>query len=138
MSKHIKTPKICEACGISCYQLEKLKESGKMRVCSCCNQAYYCSAACQRNHWKHHKPDCSENAKVPRPGDTTLKRIELDIRTLEIDKNENNKNASRWGVLGCSYIQKGKLLGKVKGLESMQKAVDVIVRIAELTAKGEY
>jgi tetratricopeptide (TPR) repeat protein len=51
-----------------------------------------------------------------------LKQIELEIRTLEIDINRDIKNSSRWYALGSSYIKKGKLLGKVKGIESMKKA----------------
>ena len=29
-----------------------------MRVCSACNAARYCGVACQRLHWKAHKPEC--------------------------------------------------------------------------------
>ena len=29
-----------------------------MKVCSVCQAARYCGAACQKLHWKTHKPEC--------------------------------------------------------------------------------
>ena len=36
-----------------------------LRTCSACKNAWYCSVACQRSHWKSHKPRClvTRNAK---------------------------------------------------------------------------
>ena len=31
-----------------------------MQRCSACNETYYCSQACQKEHWKIHKKDCKE------------------------------------------------------------------------------
>ena len=48
--------KLCAACGVS--------PSGntKLLTCSGCHVARYCSPACQRSHWKVHKPDCKAAA----------------------------------------------------------------------------
>lgn len=38
----------CEMCG----------EKGRFKKCSGCKKVYYCNGACQKNHWKIHKPTC--------------------------------------------------------------------------------
>jgi hypothetical protein len=34
----------------------------EMKVCSVCNAARYCGPACQKLHWKAHKPECKRIA----------------------------------------------------------------------------
>ena len=34
------------------------RKNGEVQKCSGCRQAFYCSKACQRKHWKKHKPNC--------------------------------------------------------------------------------
>ena len=50
--------KLCAACGVS--------PSGntKLLACSGCHAARYCSPACQRSHWKVHKPGCKAAAAL--------------------------------------------------------------------------
>ncbi len=38
----------CHCCG----------SDASCRRCSGCDDAYYCSAACQRSHWRAHRPTC--------------------------------------------------------------------------------
>jgi hypothetical protein len=46
--------RLCDNCARSC------KEAGvdAMRACSRCRMAFYCSAECQKQKWKLHKPLC--------------------------------------------------------------------------------
>jgi hypothetical protein len=45
---------------LGCDQIEPIK--GQFQTCSACKTALYCSVACQRKHWKVHKPECQNNA----------------------------------------------------------------------------
>ena len=38
----------------------------KLPTCGQCSQAYYCSADCQRKHWKKHKPVCGRGGPPTR------------------------------------------------------------------------
>ncbi|KAJ7714155.1 hypothetical protein B0H16DRAFT_1435632 [Mycena metata] len=45
----------------------RLEEWGsKAMACKACGRVAYCSAACQRNHWPTHKPECLEHRKANR------------------------------------------------------------------------
>ena len=46
----------CDCCG-----------SEASRRCSGCDDAYYCSAACQRLHWKTHRRDCRRSRLSTEP-----------------------------------------------------------------------
>jgi hypothetical protein len=43
----------CSGCGRTDYE-------GHLRACSACKKAAYCSQACQKAHWKVHKPECKK------------------------------------------------------------------------------
>ena len=43
----------------ACQYHSDYKEDLKMKVCSRCQSAYYCSPECQRSHWKIHKHHCT-------------------------------------------------------------------------------
>jgi len=43
----------CHSCG------KRERENAKLLVCSKCKLAKYCTADCQKQHWKVHKPHCS-------------------------------------------------------------------------------
>jgi hypothetical protein len=48
-----------------CYSCGKVAAEGKrLSRCSRCQVAQYCDAACQRAHWKKHKPLCCQVAPV--------------------------------------------------------------------------
>jgi ankyrin repeat protein len=49
------TPPCCANC---------LKGDIKLRACSTCHAAQYCSTACQRAHWRAHKPACISTKDV--------------------------------------------------------------------------
>ena len=40
-------------CCLGCHQ-----PVAKIKLCSRCKTAVYCSAECQRKHWPKHKRDC--------------------------------------------------------------------------------
>lgn len=42
----------------SCY-----KESDELKTCTACRSVRYCTAKCQRDHWKFHKPTCKRMAE---------------------------------------------------------------------------
>ncbi len=47
-------PKVCEGCG----------QEGASKCCSGCLEAFYCSTACQRQHWKAgHRNKCVKAEK---------------------------------------------------------------------------
>jgi len=54
----------------TCAQCGPVKDAGiTMKICSVCLVARYCGAACQKLHWKAHKPECkriqAQNAAGP-------------------------------------------------------------------------
>ncbi|KAJ7184657.1 hypothetical protein C8R46DRAFT_938641 [Mycena filopes] len=49
-----KSPLRCDHCRKSTKELG----ISKMKLCSACSSAPYCSVECQRLHWKRHKVDC--------------------------------------------------------------------------------
>lgn len=55
----------CNSCGTAAGPKQKLS------VCSRCKRAWYCSAKCQKNDWKTHKPSCVK-LHTFRSGDTAL------------------------------------------------------------------
>lgn len=48
--KPLRDKHLCAACGA---------KKANLRVCARCNTVSYCGAACQRGHWKTHKPSCT-------------------------------------------------------------------------------
>ena len=53
--------KLCAACGVS------PSGNAKLLTCSGCHVARYCNPACQRSHWKVHKPGCKAAAALNVP-----------------------------------------------------------------------
>ena len=59
------TLKRCEACGKQTYLGTKVDkgrspafETVQLLACAACEKVYYCGKACQKSHWKVHKPSC--------------------------------------------------------------------------------
>ncbi|KAJ4493579.1 hypothetical protein C8J55DRAFT_555014 [Lentinula edodes] len=46
-----------------CHQCQVTKRVGELKLCSRCRNARYCSAACQKEHWKAHKAFCKSPDK---------------------------------------------------------------------------
>jgi hypothetical protein len=53
-------PRCCAACGAA------PAGGAALRACARCRRARYCGAACQRTHWKAHKPACNAAAAPDR------------------------------------------------------------------------
>jgi hypothetical protein len=45
----------CAACGVTSLRAE-------LKCCTGCGDAFYCDEACQRAHWRAHKPTCRSKA----------------------------------------------------------------------------
>ena len=43
---------------VGCTQLAHMGHKIKRKLCSACRQVHYCSAECQKKHWKSHKQAC--------------------------------------------------------------------------------
>ncbi|KAJ6571347.1 hypothetical protein B0H19DRAFT_1129786 [Mycena capillaripes] len=71
-----------------CHKCQATKHLSELKICSRCQSAKYCSKACQKAHWKTHKPHC----KSPE-----------DVKLEPVDESWNNVFAShghkRAGVL---------------------------------------
>jgi hypothetical protein len=50
----------CLACGLHHADEELVARGGKLRRCSRCRRASYCSAAYQHAHWQAHKAECKQ------------------------------------------------------------------------------
>ena len=81
----------------------------KMRVCSRCRKANYCSRDCQKKDWKRHRNIC----KKIHAGLSVLKNNEnKEKRKMEEDRNEN---VSKEKKLTFSSVKKRKIIGQVIG-----------------------
>merc|ERR1719174_3421692 len=54
MLKDLKLARVCDGCGASARD-----EGVRLRVCTRCRQAFFCSQACLERSYKRHKPDCT-------------------------------------------------------------------------------
>ena len=63
--KEVKSVKKMGLCyNSSCSKPNRRVERCKMFSCTRCGGANYCSDACQKTHWKEHKPICDEDVKL--------------------------------------------------------------------------
>jgi ankyrin repeat protein len=89
-----KTITICGWCRASGDQ----EKGVVLRFCSECKNAAYCSAACQKKHWKEHKPAC-----VERRG----RKLIRAIAEGDLAKVKRIVKKSRWAVNArVDYITK--------------------------------
>jgi hypothetical protein len=49
--------KACTRCGTP-----EFVAGVKLKMCGGCEAVHYCSVACQKAHWKEHKPQCAKRA----------------------------------------------------------------------------
>jgi hypothetical protein len=52
--KALKLERVCDGCGVSARD-----EGVRLRVCTRCRQAFFCSQACLERSYERHKPDCT-------------------------------------------------------------------------------
>ena len=65
-------PNQCAGCGV-----EERKGGGELLQCAKCKKRKYCSAECQKAHWKYHKLLCKDFEKME-PGKAHL----TDVRGI--------------------------------------------------------
>ena len=71
-----------------CFNCQTEGRSPPLRKCTQCETAYYCSRACQRAHWKIHKPICIA-AVAAKAQDATRQRLARAVREEGTDKVES-------------------------------------------------
>merc|ERR1719182_610464 len=54
MLEDLKLVRVCDGCGASARD-----EGVRLRVCTRCRQAFFCSQACLERSYERHKPDCT-------------------------------------------------------------------------------
>ena len=54
MLENLKLMRVCDGCGASARD-----EGVRLRVCTRCRQAFFCSQACLERSYERHKPDCT-------------------------------------------------------------------------------
>ena len=54
MLEDLKLARVCDGCGASARD-----EGVRLRVCTRCRQAFFCSQACLERSYERHKPDCT-------------------------------------------------------------------------------
>jgi len=54
MLEDLKLERVCDGCGVSARD-----EGVRLRVCTRCRQAFFCSQACLERSYERHKPDCT-------------------------------------------------------------------------------
>ena len=54
MLEDLKLDRVCDGCGASARD-----EGVRLRVCTRCRQAFFCSQACLERSYERHKPDCT-------------------------------------------------------------------------------
>ena len=54
MLENLKLVRVCDGCGASARD-----EGVRLRVCTRCRQAFFCSQACLERSYERHKPDCT-------------------------------------------------------------------------------
>ena len=54
MLERLKLVRVCDGCGASARD-----EGVRLRVCTRCRQAFFCSQACLECSYERHKPDCT-------------------------------------------------------------------------------
>ena len=54
MLEGLKLVRVCDGCGASARD-----EGVRLRVCTRCRQAFFCSQACLERSYERHKPDCT-------------------------------------------------------------------------------
>ena len=54
MLEELRLDRVCDGCGASARD-----EGVRLRICSRCRQAFFCSQACLERSYERHKPDCT-------------------------------------------------------------------------------
>ena len=77
-------PDVCAGCGICAGDSVKLKK------CTDCKKAQYCSVACQRQNWSEHKPACREERLFRQPESSHLGDCPICCVPLPLDPSTHS------------------------------------------------
>ena len=114
----------CAACGWQPNEEERLLACGRCRL------AYYCTRACQKKHWQHHKPECSRvhrplsptpppQQDVLRTGQSILEEFRGYLRQSRREGLEHAlQEAEGTRKSANNELQNGRMNGAVKSYES--------------------
>eukprot|EP00573_Skeletonema_grethae_P009149 CAMPEP_0201697720 /NCGR_PEP_ID=MMETSP0578-20130828/13012_1 /ASSEMBLY_ACC=CAM_ASM_000663 /TAXON_ID=267565 /ORGANISM="Skeletonema grethea, Strain CCMP 1804" /LENGTH=298 /DNA_ID=CAMNT_0048183981 /DNA_START=109 /DNA_END=1005 /DNA_ORIENTATION=+ len=106
MSEESETDRCCYSCGIA------EGDDIKLRTCTACKSARYCSVKCQKEHWPQHKRQCKKRAaelrdellfKQPESthlGDCPICMIPL---SLDLDYSSMQTCCSKTVCDGCAH-----------------------------------
>lgn len=106
---------LCERACAGCEMLEP-SNGPKFATCSRCGLARYCSAQCQKAHWKSHKQDC--RAANAQGGTTTDERpfksripskaaILAQLKSLDKPPLPGSEEAAAWKAAMSSFLSCG-------------------------------
>ncbi|KAK3253642.1 hypothetical protein CYMTET_37111 [Cymbomonas tetramitiformis] len=79
----------CWGCGLQQAQLSR---------CSICKVAKYCSAACQRGHWRIHKPNCSKDTMQSQASTATSDISSPEPREQQAEATRQEKQLAALGI----------------------------------------
>ncbi|KAJ1486246.1 hypothetical protein T484DRAFT_1790382 [Baffinella frigidus] len=75
------------------------KKTASCKQCSTCKRVVYCGAACQKQHWKTHKPDCQAPRAEP-PQDRQFMRSQF------ANQNATLSPSQRWDLVNQANQRK--------------------------------
>lgn len=71
-----------------------LKAEVKLKVCGSCKKVNYCSAQCQKSHWKKHKPTCKGTigvVKNPEEDSGVFMKVSLGGQEVAVEPGKLKK-----------------------------------------------
>ena len=87
-----------------CSLCRKQGRSPPLRRCTKCEVAYYCGKACQRAHWKSHKPACI--AAVAAKAEDARREVARAVHTEPLHPRPCGKSAPTSAAAGAKITAK--------------------------------